>query len=84
MKQTIFLFVCKYEQLRASQVVLVVGNMRNVVQSLGQGDTLEEGNPLQYACLENPMDRGAWWVIVHRVAKSWTQLSIYAYCIHNY
>ena len=31
------------------------------------------GNPLQYSCLENPMDRGAWWAAVHRVAKSWTQ-----------
>ena len=30
------------------------------------------GNPLQYSCLENPMDRGAWWAIVHGVAKSWT------------
>ena len=29
------------------------------------------GNPLQYSCLENPMDRGAWWVRVHGVAKSW-------------
>ena len=28
------------------------------------------GNPLQYSCLENPMDRGAWWATVHRVAKS--------------
>ena len=32
------------------------------------------GNPLQYSCLENPMDRGSWWAIVHRVAKSWTWL----------
>ena len=31
-------------------------------------------NPLQYSCLENPMDRGAWWVTVHRVAKSQTGL----------
>ena len=30
------------------------------------------GNPLQDSCLENPMDRGAWGAIVHRVAKSWT------------
>ena len=30
------------------------------------------GNPLQYSCLENPMDRGAWWAKVHRVAKSQT------------
>ena len=41
------------------------------VQSLGQEDPLEEGNgnPFQYSCLENPMDRGAWWATVHRVAK---------------
>ena len=30
------------------------------------------GNPLQYSCLENPMDRGARWATVHEVAKSWT------------
>ena len=33
------------------------------------------GNPLQYSCLENAMDRGAWWATVHEVAKSRTQLS---------
>ena len=32
------------------------------------------GNPLQYSCMENPMNRGAWWATVHRVAKSWTWL----------
>ena len=32
------------------------------------------GNPLQYSCLENPMDRGAWWATVHKTAKSWTRL----------
>ena len=42
------------------------------VQSLGLEDLLEEGmaNPLQYSCLENPMDRGAWWATVHGVTKS--------------
>ena len=30
------------------------------------------GNPLQYSCLGNPMDRGAWWATVHGVTKSWT------------
>ena len=47
------------------------------VRSLGWEDPLEEetGNPLQYSCLENPMDRGAWLAPVHGVAKSWTQLS---------
>ena len=34
----------------------------------------EHGNPLQYSCLENPMDRGAWWAVVHRVTKSQTGL----------
>ena len=33
------------------------------------------GNPLQYSCPGNPVDRGAWWATVHGVAKSWTQLS---------
>ena len=33
------------------------------------------GNPLQSSCLENPKDRGAWWVTVHGVAKSWTRLN---------
>ena len=35
-------------------------------------------NPLQHSCLENSMDRGAWWAIAHRVAKSQTQLSTHA------
>ena len=47
------------------------------VQSLGREDPLEEenGNPLRYSCLENPMDRGAWGATVQRVTKSQTQLS---------
>ena len=36
----------------------------------GEGD----GSPLKYSCLENPMDKGAWWAIVHGFAKSWTRL----------
>ena len=44
----------------------------------GSGGPLGEGNSytvLQYSCLENPMDGGTWWVTVHGVAKSQTQLS---------
>ena len=33
------------------------------------------GNPLQYSCLENPMDRGTWWATVRGVTKSWTRVS---------
>ena len=41
------------------------------------GRPVEEGNgyPLQYSCLENPMDREAWWATVHGVGKSQTQLN---------
>ena len=40
---------------------------------LGRSAGGGHGNPLQYSCLENPMDRD-WWAMTHRVAKSWTQL----------
>ena len=43
------------------------------VQPLGLLEK-EMATPLQYSCLENPMDRGAWWATVHRVAESWTRL----------
>ena len=47
------------------------------VQSLGGEDSPGEGNgnPLQYSCLQNPMDGGAWWATVHGVAESRTRLS---------
>ena len=40
------------------------------------------GNPLQYSCLENPMDRGAWWATVHGVTKSQTRLSDFTFTFH--
>ena len=43
------------------------GSIPGSGRSPGEG----HGNPLQYSCLENPMDRGAWWTTFHRVAKSW-------------
>ena len=42
------------------------------------------GTPLQYSCLENPMDEGAWWAAVHGVAKSRTQLSDFTFTFHFY
>ena len=41
-----------------------------------------DGTPLQYSCLENPMDGGAWWAAVHGVAKSWAQLSNFTFHFH--
>ena len=40
------------------------------------------GTLLQYSCLENPMDGGAWWAAVHGVAGSWTRLSDFSYTFH--
>ena len=40
------------------------------------------GTPLQYSCLENPMDGGAWWAAVHGVVKSQTQLSDFTFTFH--
>ena len=59
-----------------SQVVLVVKNQpadaRDLGSIPGSGRSLggENGNPLQYSCLGNPKDRGAWWATVHGVAQS--------------
>ena len=42
------------------------------------------GNPLQYSCLENPMDGGAWQATIHEVAKSWTRLSDFSSVLEQY
>ena len=45
---------------------------------------LDYGIPLQYSCLENPMDGGPWWAAVHGVAKNWTRLSDFTFTFHFY
>ena len=45
---------------------------QGLIPGLGRSPGQGNGNPLQYSCLVNPMDRGAWWATVHRVAKSRT------------
>ena len=52
------------------------GDVRDMGSIPGSGRSLEEGNGnlLKYSCLENSMDRGHWWAMVHKVTKSWTQL----------
>ena len=67
--------------LRASQVVLVVKNPpvnavnagdEGLIPGSGRSPGKGNGNPLQYSCLENPKDGGAWWAVVYGVAQSWT------------
>ena len=62
------LILCKFN-LRSSLVVEWIS---------GEGN----GTPLQYSCLENPMDGGAWWTAVHGVTKSRTRLSDFTFAFH--
>ena len=71
-----------YGELQQELVLVVknqpasTGNLRNTGSIPGSERFPGggHGNPLQYSCLENPMDRGGWWATVHRVAKSQTQM----------
>ena len=56
-----------------------LGSIPGLGRSPGKGN----GNPLQYSCLENPMDGEAWWAIVHGIAKSRTQLSDFTHSGEN-
>ena len=56
------------------------GSIPGLGRSAGEGN----GHPLQYSCLENPLDGGAWWATVHGVAKSWTRLSDFPFTFHFY
>ena len=85
-----FTFIHLFIVIHAPQVALVVENpLANAGdtgpipgwgRSLGGGHGDGHGNPLQYSCLENPMDRGAWWATVHGVVKSQTQLKWLSTC----
>ena len=57
-----------------------------LIPESGRSPGERNGNPLQYSCLENPIDRGAWQATVHGVAKSWTHLSNLALTVpmHTY
>ena len=52
------------------------------IHIIGVLDREGNGNPLQYSCLENPMDGGAWWAVVHEVARSRTRLSDFTFTFH--
>ena len=70
------LYWCKLSWLWVSSLHYVF--VCSSALSFGEGN----GNPLQYSCLENPMDRGAWWAAIHGVAKSRTRLSYFTFTFH--
>ena len=59
----VYMCMCVYNILYGNNIVIGEGN----------------GTPLQYSCLESPMDGGAWWAAFHGVAKSWTRLSDFTF-----
>ena len=76
----------------ASQMALVLKNplanaegIRDMgsIHGLGRSSGGGNGNPLQYSCLENPMDRGARWATVHGVTKSWIRLKLFSIHAHS-
>ena len=58
--------------------IIVFLNSSGLVPCFGEGS----GTPLQYSCLENPVDGGAWWAAVHEVTKSRTRLSNFTFHFH--
>ena len=93
-----FFFAVKYIQLNTyhfgtSQAVPVVKNLpvntpdvrdSDLIPGWGRSPGEGNGNPLQYSCLGNPMGRGAWQAIVHRVAENWTRLSTHVHTYSSY
>ena len=67
------LWLCVVSQVTVVKILPAsTGDLRHTgfIPGLGRSPGEGHGNPLQYSCLENPMDRGTWRVTVHRIAKS--------------
>ena len=86
--QHLFQIILKHEGFLGGSVVK---NLPANTGAAGDGGSIPgsgrppgggHGNPFQYSCLENPMDRGAWWAAVHEVAGSWTRLSNFTFTFH--
>ena len=71
LKTTTILLLRIPDDSDANESACNAGDLGSVPES-GRCPGEGNGNPLQYSCLENPMDRGAWWAIVHGVAKNRT------------
>ena len=71
----IFVNKDRYRHMRICKTLWIY---LGIALQIGEGN----GTPLQYSCLENPMDRGAWQAAIHGVAKSWTRLSDFPFTFH--
>ena len=78
-KQPVNLFLILETDIECPKAkTLNCSELRSSRRGVGEGN----GAPLQYSCLENPMDGGAWWAAVHGVAKSRTRLSDFTFTFH--
>ena len=76
------LYTVSKNKTRGSDHELFIAKLRPKLKEVGKTTREGNGTPLQYSCLENPMDGGAWWAAVHGVAKSWAQLSDLTFTFH--
>ena len=72
------IMMCSFLMSSVSNMCNICSVLCHIRQYCGEGS----GTPLQYSCLENPMDGGAWWAAVHGVAKSRTRLSNFTFTFH--
>ena len=72
-----FIYTCGSDGKASACNAGDLGSIPGLERSPGEGN----GSPLQYSCLESPIDGGAWWAIAHGVAKSWTRLSDCIQCL---
>ena len=75
-------YYCQSDIMHYKQDKPNVSNLIHFKRTLASHSGEGNGTPLKYSCLENPMDRGAWWAAVHGVAKSWTGLSDCTFTFH--
>ena len=69
---------CNFTEFHVDLTVFLIECLGFFMHKIGEGN----GTPLQYSCLENPMDRGAWKAAVHGVTEGWTQLSDFTSTFH--
>ena len=78
-----FVDACSGGKFSFSRFVFTHAQLNSDTRWLSGKDGEGNGTPLQYSCLENPMDRGAWWAAVHGVTKSQTWLSNFTLTFHH-
>ena len=70
--------ISNLDSILKNRDIITLSTNVHLVKAIGAGNS----NPLQYSCLANPIDRGAWYATVHGVARSWTRLRDFTFTFH--